>query len=452
MPPTPTPTPLLLDHDDPESQFWYIHGKRYDLRPFLDDHPAGRLPLELTQGRECTELFESYHSLCKRPRKMLRRFEIEAGEGGCPHAQTPFDWEHTPFHDDLRARVAAYFAARPRGAHKTPPIAWGLIALWMSLTALSIAGWAMGQWWALVTLPLFYWLGASNTMHSGAHYALSSRPWVNRLGSVLGALHIAPATWHRQHNIGHHAFTNIEGRDPDLKHFQMADVPMPGFRLSSEQPWMPKYVFHRWAMALQSMMTTLGPSFLNTPEYMIDGTMAKTVPFLFRSRLRLVVHVLLRVALLATVLVLPFVLFSPGKALAFALVPFLVHGLLYFAFSQVSHVNAACVPDMSRKVEWAEHQVRTCNDYRTRSRLWGILSIGLNNQVVHHLFPQVAPWHYPALAGIVEAACADHGIPYRASESWVAAFRELLRHVASLNDAAGDDVPPESGAPPPAEG
>ncbi|MCO4744888.1 MAG: fatty acid desaturase [Proteobacteria bacterium] len=431
----PNDKPLVRDPNDPDSAYWFIHGKRYDLREYMDKHPAGRLPLELTQGRDSTELYESYHSLCKRPKKMLKRFEVTDAPSGCPHHKSPFNWDETPFYDDLKSRVIAHFKAQGRHAHKTPWQGWMLHATWTTLAVLSFAAWALGHWWALITLPLFYWLGPSNMMHTGNHFALSTKPWVNQLGGLIGAAHIAPATWHRQHNIGHHAYTNINGLDPDLNHFQHTEVPMPGFRLSPDQPWMGKYVWHRWAMAAQAMMTTMGPSLLNTPEYLIDGTMAKTVPYLFRSRTEVLTHVVGRLAVVGVCFVLPFFLFSPAKAAVFAFVPLALHGLLYFAFSQVSHVNARCVPSNAEPIEWAVHQVGTCQDYSMKSRLWNQLSIGLNNQVVHHLFPQVAPWHYPALAEIIEQTCRDHGVDYGTSRNWLHAFQQLLDHVAGLNDA-----------------
>lgn len=448
-----TPSQLVRDASDANDQYWYIHGKRYDLSAYVDKHPAGSLPLELTRGRECTELFESYHSLCKRPRKMLTRFEVKESaaarqRGGCPMRASPFEWDETPFYDDLKTRVSAHFRQQPNGGHKTPWASWALLVSFTLLTALSFVAWVLGHWYALLTLPLFYWLGASNLMHTGGHFALSRRPWVNRLGSLMGSVHIAPATWHRQHNIGHHAFTNLEGRDPDLNHFLQVGVPMPGFRLSPRQRWLPKYAWHRFAMATQSMMTTAGPSILNTPEYLVDGKMGKAVPYLFSSRWAVLGHILGRLAVVAVCFVLPFFLFTPWKAAAFAAVPVLVHGWLYFAFSQVSHVNADCVPDPDLKIEWAAHQVGTSHDYRTQSRFWSVFSIGLNNQIVHHLFPQVAPWHYPALAKIVAATCETHGVPYRTSPTWTAAFRKLLTHTAALNDPAPAGVAPVAAVEP----
>ena len=39
--------------------------------------------------------------------------------------------------------------------------------------------------------------------------------------------------------------------------------------------------------------------------------------------------------------------------------------------------------------EWAVHQIVSCADYNTDSLLWRTLSIGLNAQAIHHLFPGV---------------------------------------------------------------
>ena len=35
---------------------------------------------------------------------------------------------------------------------------------------------------------------------------------------------------------------------------------------------------------------------------------------------------------------------------------------------------------------------------------------GLNFQIEHHLFPRICHVYYPAIAGIVEATCAEFGV------------------------------------------
>jgi hypothetical protein len=42
--------------------------------------------------------------------------------------------------------------------------------------------------------------------------------------------------------LGHHTQTNIDGKDPDLQHFQHLEPDKaPGYRLTQQQPWVPKY-------------------------------------------------------------------------------------------------------------------------------------------------------------------------------------------------------------------
>lgn len=442
--------PLVVPADDPDRDVWIIHGKRYDLRPYLDQHPGGVPALEMARGRDCTALFESYHGMSDVPARMLDRYLIP----DAPVSEEPdfFDWDTTPFHDALKERSRAYFKELGGGmrAHKAPPQALALHALWLLLTAASLAGWATGHWWALVTLPLFYWVGPSNLMHSGSHFALTVYPRWNRFLAYIGSAHVSIWTWERQHNIGHHVDTNLEGKDPDLNHFQQPYAVMPGFRTHARQPWMGKYRWWAIAGAAQAWMTTLGPGLINEPEYAIDGSMARAVPLRFPSWGRFVRHVLGRLVIVAICFAYPIWAFDGFQAAAFAFLPLGLHGLLYFAFSQVSHVNSECfvpedVESGERRIEWAVHQVLTSKDYAQHSRFWSILSIGLNLQTVHHLFPQVDPWHYPALSNIVAETCEEFGLEYKRNKTWLDSFRELVAHLRALNEPTEANIAQKGG-------
>jgi cytochrome b involved in lipid metabolism len=50
------------------SNLWLIHGQEYNLADFVHQHPGGKEAILLGQGRECTALFESYHSFTKQNR------------------------------------------------------------------------------------------------------------------------------------------------------------------------------------------------------------------------------------------------------------------------------------------------------------------------------------------------------------------------------------------------
>jgi cytochrome b involved in lipid metabolism len=50
------------------SNLWLIHGQEYNLADFVHRHPGGKEAILLGQGRDCTALFESYHSFTRQNR------------------------------------------------------------------------------------------------------------------------------------------------------------------------------------------------------------------------------------------------------------------------------------------------------------------------------------------------------------------------------------------------
>jgi hypothetical protein len=169
---------------------WTIRNKRYDFAAFAKHHPGGAAALNLGRGRDCTELFESYHRVVgmARPRSMLSKYYVEDAPADAVDASEFFDWSATPFYDALTEKVRAYFKDNEL-SHKSP---WPRLC-WMGLNVLLffysvVYGLMRGQWWALLVAPVTHWLGPSLCMHDGAHYALSHYPAVNRALSYLGSV------------------------------------------------------------------------------------------------------------------------------------------------------------------------------------------------------------------------------------------------------------------------
>jgi fatty acid desaturase len=430
-------------------RLWIIHGKRYDLTKngFIDRHPGGRVALDIARGRDCTELFESYHALFDSPALLMDKYLAE-DQSDVP--QPVFDWTSTPVYDDLKKRVRAYFGEKGlrAGKHKCDDAAWARYFLWTALTVVSALAWLQGEWWSIIALPWFYWLGPSAMMHSGSHWALSKSELVNRAGAYSGSYHISVLHWYHQHVIGHHSHTNMHERDPDLTHFQHLDRDGPGYRLHEAQPWLEKYTDWRAAMPMQAWFTTLGPSLINQFKYMMEGTFMG-VPVLMSGRplssTRVAQHVVGRLIVFGTAMVLPFWLFSPIKAAFFALFPLGFHGSIYYAYSQISHCNEHSNDEQEKKgQEWATHQIMSCVDYNTDSLLWRTLSIGLNAQAFHHLFPSVEPCHYGPLSKILAHTCKEHGVRYTTYPSFAAAVQAHVKYVGSLNERQLQPAPAPS--------
>ena len=87
------------------------------------------------------------------------------------------------------------------------------------------------------------------------------------------------------------------------------------------------------------------------------------------------------------------------------------------------------------KLDFFTKQVRTSRNIRG----WGMSMLmgGLNYQVEHHLFPNMARPHLRKASDIVRAHCATHGIPYTET-GLVGAYASVVRYLNRVGLAARD--------------
>ena len=488
----------------PHEDLWTVHNRRYDLRDFMRSHPGGVDAIVLGRGRNCTELFESYHSLAdtKRVRRVLATHYVEDTPPGAPDYDDTFQWETTPFFDALRRRVRAHFDAVPGAdprAYRADAHQCAQLVFFVVASAIALAGFMRGHAACALLLPVCYWLGPSPCMHDGAHFSLSRHGWVNRVCAHVGGAHMSHFSWSHQHTIGHHVHTNMATRDPDLHHFSY-NTELPGFRTSPELPPLPST---RWrsawclmGLALRAPLATFGPTLLwdiaSLADHELGYAFLGVVPFSPLSSAGLASHSVGRAVVIWLAVIHPITvclvladswLVGLVKAAAFVLTPYALHGCIFYTFSQISHVQPSCFPaEMAQlaltrrrrpaprgdgcvptdgdehlgpherldphetesllldaqppppaRQEWAHHQVEHALDYASGSRLWLHLSVGLNLQVEHHLFPQVGWGHYRALAPIVRATCAEYGVSYAHQPTFWAALKAHYAHLQRLN-------------------
>uniref|UniRef100_A0A061SC27 Cytochrome b5 reductase 4-like n=1 Tax=Tetraselmis sp. GSL018 TaxID=582737 RepID=A0A061SC27_9CHLO len=55
------PRAEVAEHNTPRDAWVVLHGKVYNLTPYLPFHPGGAAILEGVAGTDCTELFNRYH-------------------------------------------------------------------------------------------------------------------------------------------------------------------------------------------------------------------------------------------------------------------------------------------------------------------------------------------------------------------------------------------------------
>ncbi len=97
---------------------------------------------------------------------------------------------------------------------------------------------------------------------------------------------------------------------------------------------------------------------------------------------------------------------------------------------------AHCVPDAAAgpadESSWARRQVESSVDFARGHALVTWYLGGLNFQIEHHLFPQIAHIHYPTIAPTVEAVCREFGVRYSAYPTLGRAIGAHLRFLRQL--------------------
>ena len=101
---------MIVSPDLDTSKLWLIHGKYYDLEPFMNEHPGGRRFLEQSRGMDCTELFESIHLHERLPKAMMKKFYV----GDNPDGDKKWDWDEKGFYRTVKERVHSHFAQKGR--------------------------------------------------------------------------------------------------------------------------------------------------------------------------------------------------------------------------------------------------------------------------------------------------------------------------------------------------
>jgi linoleoyl-CoA desaturase len=237
--------------------------------------------------------------------------------------------------------------------------------------------------------------------------------------------------WRNAHNIQHHQYTNVAGRDPDVDFGLL--------RLSGD-------VGHKRAHALQplsNLITWLG--FTTAIDMHVTGLIDVYTP---GRRAELLKDRSWRAIGSAHRAALGKLLRHYGREYVFfpALAgPFFWKTLLGNALSEVGkdvyagatiycgHVGAREYAPGSRassRAEWYVMQVEASRDFEVPP-LIALLCGGLERQIEHHLFPRLPPNRLREIAPRVRAICEQHGVTYRTG-SWPATLRDVLGHLRRL--------------------
>lgn len=288
--------------------------------------------------------------------------------------------------------------------------------------------------WSISLAILFTLFGLFNTIfvfsvaHDASHHAISEKKWINNLLEyVWDSAGISSYFWKLKHNVSHHSFTNVPGKD--------GDIDQSGLLLlnpESPQKWFHKYQ-HFYAPFLYSLLSLniiyiKDFKLLFSHEYgnkIIQKHPVKEIFILFAGKLFFITYMIVipKIVLhLAWIQIFSYHLMmnlAIGLFIGFVLVP--VH---------VTEMSAFRLPNKNGVItcDWIEHQLEATVDFSADNYFINFITGGLNTHVAHHLFPSINHIHYYQITKIIKQTANDMGVPYR-NYSWA---RVMLNHLKFL--------------------
>lgn len=255
---------------------------------------------------------------------------------------------------------------------------------------------------------------------------------------------IHEGAWRHGHNVEHHHFTNVAGKDPDMNHGPA--------RLTEQTP-------HKWFHHLQFpfIVAILVPNFTFFMNLHFTGlndlyfgngradehhgktdrswkavkaahltALRKFAPYYLKNYLFF--------PLLAGLMFWNATMFWKvllGNWMAETLRDIYCAATIYCGHTGE---EVADFPEGTRakgKGEWYAMQVAATNNFEVCLPI-SILCGGLDRQIEHHLFPKLPPDRLRKIAPEVRAVCDAHGVAYR-TDSWWGTLKKALVHMRDLS-------------------
>ncbi|MEM6531022.1 MAG: acyl-CoA desaturase [Myxococcota bacterium] len=339
----------------------------------------------------------------------------------------------TDFGRELNRRVRAFVAEQDQGALRRKYIAkYVVIAAWFLTSYIGLVFYAQT---ALQAFGLCLSLGMAMAgigfavMHTANHGALPFGPRVSRaLGWTLDVLGASSYIWRFKHNVAHHTYTNIDGKDGDLEAGKLG-------RLSPCQTWRPMHRYQHiylWPLYSLSAVNWI----LISDWFSIAKCQNKFQAFPAPKGAEKVLLWGGKAAAFTLWFGIPLLVRPWWQVLAFSIFTMMILGFVLAIVFQLAHVVddlEFMEPPASGKMDtdWIAHQLATTANFAPNNRLLCWYLGGLNYQVEHHLFSSIPDLYYSQLAPIVEQTCREYGMRYHSYPTFGEA---LAAHGRTLRD------------------
>jgi len=240
--------------------------------------------------------------------------------------------------------------------------------------------------------------------------------------------------WRHSHNVNHHTYTNILGKDRDFGYSLL--------RMSTEQKWKPRHLLQPLANLMLAMgfQYGVGSHDLEIGRYKYGKVskevfMPKLHRFLKKSGKQIFKDYVFFPAL---------ALWSAPRVLAGNFSANLIRNLWTYLIIFCGHFTEGVAiyreEDTRNETrgDWYIRQL-TGSSNLTGGRLFHVMTGHLSHQIEHHLFPDMPAHRYPEVAPQIQALCKKYGLRYNTGSLWkqyVTVVKRIFSHM----------LPPRKGA------
>ena len=343
--------------------------------------------------------------------------------------------------DAIRNEIADSLGSKDR-AYILSVIKWqrslmlaGRIVVFLSFFLLPMSDWPFTGWPQFWTVLL---LGASmlgiakliENMELGHNIMHAQFDWMrdpNIQSNTWEWDNVCPSDqWKHSHNVVHHTWTNVHGKDPDIGYGVL--------RVTDDQRWHAKYLLNPVINFILMMMFQWGVALHDLEaDKLLAGkkSFKEIIPMLKRIGWK-VRHQLLKDyvcwPVLGAAVTLPVTLYFGFDvlnialaAMGFTVVANLIANGIRNIWSNViifcghfpagvHHFTKEEVEGETRAAWYVRQLLGSCNI--TGGKLFHILSGNLSHQIEHHLFPDIPANRYAEMSPRVQAMAARYGLPY----------------------------------------
>jgi linoleoyl-CoA desaturase len=263
-----------------------------------------------------------------------------------------------------------------------------------------------------IVFGIFITIFLFSIAHDASHNAISDNLWVNRLFAYVWNLAgISSYFWELKHNIAHHGFTNIPGKDDDIDQSKL-------LRLSpnSKRRWFHRYqyIYAPFLYSLLSLNIVYFKDFKLLSQHNFGNKVIKRHPVR-----EIWILVATKIVFIGYMIVIPKIILNISwmEIFFYHLLMHLAIGLLIGLILVPVHITAESkyrLPDREGIIhcDWGVHQIEATVDFAANNYFINWITGGLNTHVIHHLFPSINHIHYYQLTKILKKTSLEFNFPY----------------------------------------